>query len=78
MLRPLKMNMFGSELAKPFSEMPDDFLEAVELSALYYLVEKSIGSRTISTKMGAFIGGAMLYNFMIKRIQSAETSGMGR
>tara|TARA_R110000796_G_scaffold41902_1_gene103944 strand:- start:1127 stop:1366 length:240 start_codon:yes stop_codon:yes gene_type:complete len=77
-LRPAKMNIFGANIARPFTDMPDDLLQAAELTALYFMIERSIGSRAISTRLGTFMLSASAYNFFIKRFQSAESSGMGR
>ena len=42
-LRPAKMNIFGNVVAKPLQNIPDDLLQAAELTALYYILEKAIG-----------------------------------
>ena len=77
-LRPAKMNIFGNVVAKPLQNVPDDLLQAAELTALYYILEKAIGGRTLTTRLAGFMGTASVYNWFIKRFQSAESSGTGR
>lgn len=79
MPRLAKIGALGDGLRKATQDIDDATLGTIEHTALYYSIETLMpANSTQLRKMGIFLSVSIAYNLILSRVQSAESSGMGR
>ena len=79
MPRLAKVGALGPGLQKMTQDVDNATLGTLEHTGLYFLVEQLMpGNATHLRKLGIFVGISIAYNLLLSRVQSSESSGMGR
>lgn len=74
-----KMGIMGDGLRKATQDIDNFTLSTLDHTALYFTVETLMPSNsTYLRKLGIFLGASIGYNLLLSRVQSSESSGMGR
>ena len=79
MPRLAKVGALGSSLQKSVQEIDNATLATIEHTGLYFLTDTLMPSNSsLYRKIGIFMGISIAYNLLLSRVQSSESSGVGR
>jgi len=79
MPRLAKIGALGDGLQKAVQDIDNATLGSIEHTFLYFAVEHMMPNNSSSLrKLGIFMGVSVAYNLLLSRVQSSESSGMGR
>lgn len=79
MPRLAKIGALGDGLQKAVQDIDNATLGSIEHTFLYFAVENMMPNNSSSLrKLGIFMGISVAYNLLLSRVQSSESSGMGR
>ena len=77
--RLMKLGGLGVGLQKGTQEIDNATLQTIEGTALYFGIETMMpGNSSLMRKVGMFLGLSIAYNLLLSRVQTSESSGMGR
>lgn len=79
MPRLAKIGALGPSLQKATQDIDNATLGTIEHGALYYAIETMMPANSSQLrKTGMFLGLSIAYNLLLSKVQSSESSGMGR
>ena len=79
MIRLAKIGSLGSGLQKMTQDIDNATISTVEHTALFHAINELMPSNSSHLrKLGMFMIVSISYNMLLSRVQSSESSGVGR